>query len=111
MKRKYEIKTKDDDCTTLVSIKEAGTGLNFHRVVKVKTLDGPWTHKNKLLLKLEMYDSLNKKGKAEITLTKDNEQITLDFLDLAYLRDMLFAMEVDGVGKKLYGTTTAKRLK
>lgn len=100
MKKKIRIKqicpkNKDDlQLPSKIITKTSGEGLNFCRKFKIKNDGGLWTNPDKTRLSFKVYDSMNTVGKPEVTITLgDGREVTMSFLDLAYLRDILVHMK------------------
>ena len=108
MKRKYEVAAKEDTVSTKVSIKYGGTGLDSHTTLKLKLGSG-FVSSGKKQMKVELWDSLNTRGNPEVSIKTEDKELHMSFLDLCHLRDILFAMEADGMSKRLFGTTVVKK--
>ncbi len=113
MKKKIRIKEicpKQKDDLRLYSkiiMKTSGKGLNFCRKFKIKNDGGLWTNPNEPRLSFKLYDSLNKLGKPEVTITlRDGSTVSMSFLDLADLRDIL--CHTQDLGVNLFDDTVVE---
>ena len=100
MKKKIRIKeicpkNKDDlQLPSKIIMKTSGEGLNFCRKFKIKNDGGLWTNPDETRLSFKVYDISNTLGKPEVTITlRDGKEVSMSFLDLAYLRDILVHMK------------------
>ena len=100
MKKKIRIKeicpkNKDDlQLPSKIIMKTSGEGLNFCRKFKIKNDGGSWIEPKKTRLSFMVYDTNNTLGKPEVTITLgDGKEVSMSFLDLAYLRDILVHMK------------------
>lgn len=100
MKKKIRIKEicpkqKDDlQLPSKIIMKTSGEGLNFCRKFKIKNDGGLWTNPDETRLSFKVYDISNTLGKPEVTITlRDGKEVSMSFLDLAYLRDILVHMK------------------
>jgi hypothetical protein len=97
MKKKIRIKEVcrkskfDLKMPSKIIMKESGEGLNFCRKFKIKNDGGLWTYPTQTRLSIKVYDSCNTLGKPEVTIKlRDKSEVTMSFLDMADLRDILF---------------------
>jgi hypothetical protein len=100
MKKKIHIREvcpKQNDNLELPSkiiMKTSGEGFNFCRKFKIKNNGGRWTRPDETRLSFTVYDSCNTLGKPEVAITlRDGREVTMSFLDLAYLKDILVHMK------------------
>jgi hypothetical protein len=100
MRKKIRIKefcpkNKDDlRLPSKIIMKTSGEGLNFCRKFKIKNDGGLWTIPDKTRLSFKVYDINNTLDKPEVTITlSDGKKITMSFLDLCNLRDILVHMK------------------
>lgn len=100
MKKKIRIKeicpkNKDDlQLPSKIIMKTSGEGLNFCRKFKIKNDGGLWTNPNETRLSFKVYDISNTLGKPEVTIKlRDGKEVSMSFLDLAYLRGILVHMK------------------
>ena len=100
MKKKIRIKEicpkgKDDlNLPSKIIMKTSGEGLDFCRKFKIKNDGGLWTIPNQTLLSFKVYDISNTLGKPEVSIKlREGKEVTMSFLDLCYLRDILFHMK------------------
>ena len=96
MKKKIRIKeicpkNKDDlELPSKIVMKTSGEGLNFCRKFKIKNDGGLWTDPTETRLTIKVYDISNTLGKPEVTIKlRDGREVTMSFLDMANLRDLL----------------------
>lgn len=96
MKKKLRIKeigpkNKEDlQLPSKIIMKTSGEGLNFCRKFKIKNDGGLWTNPDETRLSFKVYDISNTLGKPEVTIKlRDGREVTMSFLDLAYLRNIL----------------------
>ena len=99
MKKKLRIKeicpkNKDDlQLPSKIIMTTSGEGLNFCRKFKIKNDGGLWTNSTETRLSIKVYDIYNTLGKPEVTIKlRDGRKVTMSFLDMAYLRDILVHM-------------------
>jgi hypothetical protein len=99
MKKKLRIreicyKNKDDlRLPSKIIMKTSGEGSNFCRKFKIKNDGGLWTNPTKTRLSIEVYSGCNTLGKPEVAINlHDGREVTMSFLDMAYLRDILVHM-------------------
>lgn len=97
MKKKIRIKEicpkRKDDLQTpsKIIMKTSGEGLNLCRKFKIKNDGGLRTNPTGTRLSLKVYDISNTLGKPEVTIKLGNgREVTMSFLDMANLRDILF---------------------
>lgn len=100
MKKKIRIKeicpkNKDDlKLPSKIITKTSGEGPNFCRKFKIKNDGGLWTNPDETRLSFKVYDSSNTLGKPEVIIKlRDGKEVSMSFLDLAYLRDILIHMK------------------
>ena len=113
MKKKIRIKeicpkNKDDlQLPSKIIMKTSGEGLNFCRKFKIKNDGGLWTNSNETRLSFKVYDINNTLGKPEVTITlRDGSTVSMSFLDLAYLRDIL--CHTQDLGVNLFNDTVVE---
>jgi hypothetical protein len=99
MKKKIRIKEicpklKDDlGMPSKIITKTYGEGLNFCRKFKIKNDGGLWVKPDETRLSFKVYDVNNTLGKPEVAITlRDGKEVTMSFLDLAHLRNILIHM-------------------
>lgn len=113
MKKKIRIKeidpkSKDDlQLPSKIIMKTSGEGLNFCRKFKIKNDGGLWTKPDETRLSFKLYDSLNNLGKPEVTITlRNGNTVSMSFLDLANLRDIL--CHTQDLGVNLFNDTVVE---
>lgn len=96
MKKKIRIKEicpiqKDDlNLPSKIIMKTYGEGIDFYRKFKIKNDGGLWVRPNETRLSFTVYDAANTLGKPDVTIIlRDGREVTMSFLDLANLRDIL----------------------
>jgi hypothetical protein len=110
MKRKLKIKEvdsvsgQDTELPCKIILKSKGEGLNFHRKFTLKNNGGLWVHPYETKISFTMYDPSNTLGKPEITIKlQDGSRVSMSFLDLCYLRDIL--VHTSDLGLNLFNDT------
>lgn len=113
MKKKIRIKeicpkNKDDlELPSKIIMKTSGEGLNFCRKFKIKNDGGLWTKPDETRLSFKLYDSGNTIGKPEVTITlRNGSTVSMSFLDLANLRDIL--CHTQDLGVNLFNDTVVE---
>jgi len=88
-------KHKDDlNSPSKIVMKTSGEGFNFCRKFKIKNDGGGWLIPKETRLLFKVYDSSNTLGKPEVSIKlADGNEVTMSFLDLANLRDILVHMQ------------------
>ena len=73
-----------------IIMKTSGEGLNFCCKFKIKNDGGLWTNPDETRLSLKVDDISNTLGKPEVTIKlQDGREVTMSFLDLRNLRNIL----------------------
>lgn len=110
MKKKLKIKEVDPtfggdlELPSKIIMKSKGDGLNFHRKFTLKNNGGLWVHPYETKISFTMYDPSNTLGKPEITIKlQDGSKVSMSFLDLCYLRDIL--VHTSDLGLNLFNDT------
>ena len=110
MKKKLKIKEVDSasgqdiELPSKIILKSSGEGLNFRRKFTLKNNGGLWVHPYETKISFTMYDPSNTIGKPEITIKlRDGSKVSMSFLDLCYLRDIL--VHTKDLGLNLFNDT------
>jgi hypothetical protein len=110
MKKKIKIKEVDSDSKydlnlpSKIVMKTWGEGLDYARRLKLKNNGGLWVHPKETKISITMYDISNTMGKPEITIElRDGNAVSMSFLDLCYLRDIL--VHTKDLGLNLFNET------
>lgn len=109
MKKKIKIKEVDSNKSDLklpskIVMKTWGDGLDYARKIKIKNNGGLWVRPKETRISLTIYDSCNTIGKPEVTIElRDRSTVSMSFLDLCYLRDIL--VHTKDLGLNLFNET------
>lgn len=88
-------------------MKTSGEGLDFCRKFKIKNDGGGWNDPYKTKLSFKVYDSNNTLGKPEIAIKLgDGKEVTMSFLDLCDLRDIL--VHIKDLGQNFFNDTVVE---